>query len=82
MHFTIAFFQQLGNIISRNDAPNMSFEGYLIELTRSLVILIDKLSQPRDLFGSRFFIIAKMSASLMSRNERDFSGEVGFFREV
>ena len=36
-------------------------------------MLIDKLSQSCDLFGSRFFIIAKMSVSLDSRDERDFS---------
>ena len=44
-----------------------------MNLSESLIILIDKLSQPCDLFGSRFFIIAKMSASLISRDERYFS---------
>ena len=69
----LAFFQQLGNVPSCNDASNISFKEYVIDLPQSLIILIDKLSQPCDLFGSRFFIIAKMSVSLISRDERDFS---------
>ena len=43
-------------------------------MPQSLIILIDKLSQPCDLFGSRFFIIAKMSVSLISKDKRWFSG--------
>ena len=42
-------------------------------MPQSLISLIDKLSQPCDLFGSRFVIIAKMSVTLISRDERDFS---------
>ena len=63
---TLAFFQQL--VSSCNDASNISFKVLVIDLPQSLIILIDKLSEPCDLFGSRFFIIAKMS--LISRDEK------------
>ena len=42
-------------------------------LPEILIILIDKGFQPCDLFGSRFFIIAKISVSYISGDERDFS---------
>ena len=45
----------------------------MIDLPESLIILINKLSHICDLLGSRFFIIAKMSGSLISRDEINFS---------
>ena len=87
-HYT-SFFQQLENVLSSYDASNISFKGYAIDLLQSLIILTDKLSQPCDFFGSRFFIVAPISISLISKDKIYFfvfrqrgDKELSFSREV
>ena len=41
-----------------------------MDFSHNFIILIDVLSQPWDLLGFRFLIIAKMSSSLIFNNER------------